>query len=150
MCRLIITFLFLFFTASVFAADLKISKAFLREPPTASKITSAYMTITNNSTQDDFLIGVRSSLAYPIQLHTTHIDANNIAKMSKKSRISILAGEAVNLQSGGDHLMLMGLQSELQIGQVYPLTLIFAKAGEMEIYFEVRGIADTLQKSHEH
>ncbi|MCU0274542.1 MAG: copper chaperone PCu(A)C, partial [Acidimicrobiales bacterium] len=52
--------------------------------------------------------------------------------------IDLPAGEAVALEPGGLHVMLLDLPAPLEIGQTYELTLTFEQAGEQTVTVEVR------------
>ena len=54
--------------------------------------------------------------------------------------LEIKPGETVELKPGGVHLMLMGLKQQLQQGQHVKATLVFEKAGKVEVDFSVAGL----------
>jgi copper(I)-binding protein len=69
-------------------------------------------------------------------LHQTTI-ADDVIHMEHMPRLEIPAGSQVILEPGGMHIMLMGLESELAIGDLVILTLRFERAGEVPIQAEV-------------
>jgi copper(I)-binding protein len=54
----------------------------------------------------------------------------------------------VKLEPGGYHLMLLKLKKPLVAGQRYKATLLFEKAGPIEVEFEVRAMGAGQQKGH--
>ncbi len=64
--------------------------------------------------------------------------------------LAIPAGATVKLEPGGFHLMLMQLKQPLTAGQRYKATLVFEKAGAVEVEFEVRAIGAGQKKGHGH
>jgi copper(I)-binding protein len=54
-------------------------------------------------------------------------------KMRPVKAIEVAPGEPAVLKPGGLHVMLMGLKAPLVKGQSFPLTLVFEKAGKIEI-----------------
>lgn len=108
--------------------------AYARAATPNAKAGAAFMMIMNHSDQDDRLIGASSEVAKKVELHT-HIDqGNGVMKMTHiEGGIAIAAGEMHMMQRGGDHVMLMGLNQSLIQGDTIKVTLVFEKAGEVEI-----------------
>jgi len=63
-----------------------------------------------------------------------------VMKMRPIASIDIPAGQAVALQPGGLHIMLVGLAKPLQSGHSFPLTLSFEKAGTRTVNVAVEKI----------
>ena len=57
-----------------------------------------------------------------------------------KDGIEIKPGQTVELKSGSFHLMMVGLKQQLQQGQRIKGTLIFEKAGPVDVEYQVEGI----------
>ena len=53
--------------------------------------------------------------------------------MKQVQSIALPAGEEVRLEPGGYHIMLMGLESPIESGDQYLITLEFEKAGPLEV-----------------
>lgn len=111
---------------------------YLRSSTPSSKSGAAFLELTNNSGQDDRLVGARSPLEGMIELHTHEQDANGVMRMREiEGGVVIPAGETHKFMRGGDHLMFMGMTAPLDQGQEIAVTLIFEKAGEVEIIVPV-------------
>jgi copper(I)-binding protein len=54
--------------------------------------------------------------------------------------LEIPAGQAVKLEPGSFHLMLMDLKRPLKEGDTFKATLTFAKAGSITVDFAIRAI----------
>lgn len=54
-------------------------------------------------------------------------------KMRRVDAIDLTAGSAHVLKPSGDHVMLMDLKEPLKEGDLLKITLIFEKAGEIEV-----------------
>ncbi len=119
-------------------------KAF--ETAKKAKVGGGYMAIENSSDSADVLIAVRVADIPRVEMHLSQTDANGVARMIKQEGgIPIPAGETVILQPGGLHVMFMGLGDKpFEAGQEVEATLVFQKAGELEIVFniEARSAAD--------
>jgi periplasmic copper chaperone A len=54
--------------------------------------------------------------------------------------VEIKPGETVTLKPGGVHLMLFGLKQQLLPGATVPVTLSFARAGQIAVVLPVQSI----------
>lgn len=115
---------------------IEIAHAFARATATTAKTGAAYFTIVNTGTSDDRLVAASSPIAERSEPHNT-IDDNGVMKMRPLADIEVRAGERVELKPGGMHLMLTGLKAPLRIGQSFPLTLNFEKAGTVSVMVAV-------------
>lgn len=95
------------------------------------------MLIRNNGTSPDRLIGAGSAVSEGITLHTTQLDLGRRV-MREVNEIAIPPKSLLSLEPGATHLMLTGLRQSLVQGQVFPLTLVFADAGDVPIEVRVR------------
>jgi periplasmic copper chaperone A len=111
------------------------------EPSRAAKSAGGYMTIVNSGTEADHLIGIETALAAKAEVHESKVDADGIGTMERALSVEIPAGETVELQHGGFHVMFMGLNGPLMEGEMQPATLIFEKAGRVEIDFMIEAPA---------
>lgn len=115
------------------AQDIQIEHQYARAASPIAKTGAAFMHIMNNGTHDDTLIAVRTESAKMPELHT-HIMENGVAKMREvEGGFFIKAGEAIALERGGLHIMLMGLTAPLLQGETISLTLVFEHTGEITI-----------------
>ena len=120
------------------AGGFAVSDAYLRSSMPSAKTAAAFLEITNNTGQDDVLIGVRSELAGKVQLHSHSAGADGVMRMGEiEGGVPIAAGESHVFARGGDHLMFMGLDAPLEQGREVAVTLVFEIAGEVEILVPV-------------
>lgn len=106
-------------------------------PPASAKSAAVYMAISNNTAEAERLIGVETPLAKQAALHTTEQGTGGVVRMIKLEGVDIPAGETVVLEPGGMHVMLMGLTGQVREGDMVPATLIFEKAGRVDLEFMV-------------
>lgn len=85
-----------------------------------------FLTLTDTGAPDR-LIGATTPVAATATLHRT-MDDHGIMKMLAVPTLDLPTGHPVALMPGGLHLMLTGLQRQLKPGEIFPLTLSFAKA----------------------
>ncbi|GAB5437535.1 copper chaperone PCu(A)C [Falsiruegeria mediterranea] len=120
---------------SAFAGDaIMIKDPYARSAGKAAKTGAAFMMIMNHGTEDDRLVDVKSDVAARVELHTHKENADGVMQMLHvEEGFAIPAGEMHGLQRGGDHVMFMGLNQPFVQGDMIPVTLVFEKAGEVEI-----------------
>lgn len=118
--------------------DLVIENPWARESVT--RTGAAYLTVRNDGSEDDRLIGVASEVAEEAELHTSVVE-DGVMRMRPAEAVEVPAhGEAV-LEPGGLHVMLVGLRAPLEEGGSFPLTLVFENAGEVEVTATIEDIA---------
>ncbi|TCZ63077.1 copper chaperone PCu(A)C [Roseicella aquatilis] len=98
---------------------------------------AGFLTLRNTGSTPDRLVGASSPAARTTELHT-HIREGEVMRMRPVPAIEIPAGQAVTLQPGGLHLMLIGLQQALDQGGSVPVTLRFERAGEVTVQLAVQ------------
>ena len=107
-------------------------------PADAGQASAAYLAITNGTPAEETLVGASTPVAGSAAVHQTTTDANGMTGMHEASLV-IPAGQTVQLDPGGYHLMLMDLTQTLTPGTTVPLTLTFEHAGPLQVQAEVRG-----------
>ncbi len=115
---------------------LSISDAWVRSSPSGDN-SAAYMTITNSGAADT-LMAAKGNVAMMIELHTVTNDNGMMNMHPAEGGVPIPANSTQMLKSGGFHVMIMGLTSDLTKGQTIQLTLTFQNAGAVVVPFEVR------------
>lgn len=108
-------------------------------PPTPPGVAMAagYLEIVNHGDQDDRLIGGEVYFAQELQIHQTVIE-NDVSRMRElKQGLVIPAGSTVKIEPMGIHLMFAKLAEPLIAGEGQSATLLFEKAGELEIEFAI-------------
>jgi hypothetical protein len=88
-----------------------------------------YLTIVDHGAPDR-LTGVSSPVADRAELHES-FSQGGVAKMRPVASLAVEQAKPVVLAPGGYHIMLMGLKQPLKQGDVFPVTLTFANAGEL-------------------
>ncbi|WP_281995789.1 copper chaperone PCu(A)C [Ruegeria faecimaris] len=123
-----------FATTAMAQETITLEDAYARSAGKTAKAGAAFMVIQNTGEADDRLVRAESEAAARIELHTHLIDANGVAQMTHvEEGFVIPAGGAHALKRGGDHVMFMGLVAPFEHGATVPVTLVFEKAGEVEI-----------------
>lgn len=87
--------------------------------------SAAYMMLTNFTDQDVALIGASSDVASAVEIHLSSMDADGTMKMEQQESVAIPAGAALELKPGSYHVMFIGLNEDLAVGDEVTLTLHF-------------------------
>ncbi len=93
-----------------------------------------FMNIKNNGKDVDQLIGARTDASSSVEIHEMSLE-NNIMKMRAIPEVQLPSGFEVTFKHGqanGYHLMLIDLKKPLKLGDKFPMTLKFKKAGECQ------------------
>ncbi|MBW4710469.1 copper chaperone PCu(A)C [Roseobacter sp. YSTF-M11] len=131
------------------AGDLVIDHPMAFETAKTAKSGGGYLTITNTGTSDDRLIAVRADFP-KVMLHTTE-EKDGVARMMHVDGIDVPAGGTVALKPGGLHVMFMGLNGDpFEVGEEVPATLVFEKAGEVEVIFSIEERTSGHKKKDDH
>ncbi|MFP4440124.1 MAG: copper chaperone PCu(A)C [Chloroflexaceae bacterium] len=94
--------------------------------------SAAYMTLVNGSATADALISAATDAAEVVELHTVIME-ENVMRMRPVEQIEVPANGETELRPGGFHIMLIGLQRDLNAGDGVELTLTFENAGEVTV-----------------
>ncbi|MBC7103851.1 MAG: copper chaperone PCu(A)C [Parvibaculum sp.] len=121
-------------------SEIAVSEVWARASVT--KTGAAYATIENRGGADDTLVEVLSPVAERVEIHYMTMDGM-VMKMRKLDALPVKAGESVALAPGGKHIMLIGLHGPLDEEAPVPLTLVFEKAGKIELTAPVRPAGGT-------
>ena len=112
-------------------AQVQISDAYARSTGQSGAV---FLTITNPDATDDRLLSATTDAAGMAMLHTSQMDANGVMSMPElPDGVVIPAGGSHALARGGDHFMLMGLTRPLAEGDTLRLTLMFERAGAVNL-----------------
>ena len=131
--------------AAVFGADIEIERAYARASIPNVSNSAAFFVIKNNSDKDIAITSANSDIAEKNELHT-HIKENKMMKMMKIEKLVVPAKSSLELKSGGDHVMLMGLKKELKAGDEISLELSFSDGDKKSIKVPVKDLASTMHK----
>ena len=131
--------------AAVFGADIEIEGAYARASIPNVPNSAAFFVIKNNSDKDIAITGANSDIAEKNELHT-HIKENKMMKMMKIEKLVVPAKSSLELKSGGDHVMLIGLKKELKAGDEISLELSFSDGDKKSIKVPVKDLASTMHK----
>jgi len=124
--------------------NLVITAPWARATPKGAPVGGGYLTITNNGSDPDRLIGGSfASAAGRVEVHEMTMEGGVMRMRPVAGGLEIKPGQTVTLKPGSYHLMFMGLKQQLKAGEAVKGTLEFAKAGKVEISYQVRAMGDS-------
>ena len=123
------------------AADHKIHvmEVWARATPPGAVVGATYFVVHNQGQQPDSLIGVQSPIADKAEMHTS-VMQGDLMTMEKLDSVPLNPDAPIIFKPGGQHVMLMGLDSPLVEGDSFPLTLMFENAGPIEAMVVILGM----------
>jgi len=122
------------------AGSLKISTPWARATPKGASVGGGYMKVTNTGNAPDRLVGGSTNISDRFEIHEMSMD-NGVMKMRGVGKgIEIKPGQTVEFKPGGYHVMFVGLKQPLTQGEPIKATLLFEKAGKVNVTFSVEGI----------
>ncbi len=117
--------------------DLTIGHPYAIETAATAKTGAGYLSISNGGGAPDRLIAIEAPFPR-VEIHTTETDAAGVARMLPVEGVEIPPGQTVTLEPGGMHVMFMGLGAPFVAGETVAATLVFEKAGRVEVEFNVQ------------
>lgn len=123
--------------ATITLGDLQLSEPFTRATLPNAPVGAGYVTILNTGETDDRLVSATSPAARDVQIHEMKMEGDVMKMAELADGLLIPAGSTVALMPGGYHLMFMGLTQSFVEGTTIPVTLVFEKAGTIEIALAV-------------
>jgi copper(I)-binding protein len=119
---------------------LEIVHPWTRATPKGASNGAAYATIKNTGSTPDRLVGGTVTGAARVEVHEMTMDGNVMRMRELKGGLEIKPGEAATLKPGGIHLMLLDLKAPLQRGKPVKGTLVFERAGTVEVQYDVEAV----------
>lgn len=136
------------------SGQLHIAHPWSKQVPPTSAVAAAFFDVMNHGVKNDTLLSAESPIASKTELHA-HIHEDGMMKMREVDKIEIPAKETQSLKPGGFHVMMFNLKQVPALGDRFPLTLNFEKAGSIEVEvavekatFQPAGQKDKQEKTH--
>ena len=126
--------------AQTTGGSISVEQPWSRATPNGAKTGAVYMTIDNKSGAADKLTGASSDVADKVQIHEMKVE-NGVMQMREiAGGLTVPANGSVVLKPGSYHVMLIGLKKPLTVGEKFPVTLTFAKAGNIPVTVAVQAM----------
>ncbi|HEY2873581.1 MAG TPA: copper chaperone PCu(A)C [Reyranella sp.] len=122
---------------------LEIDQPWARATPPTAPTGGGYLSVKNTGTTPDRLMSASSPAAGAVQVHQMKMEGSIMRMRELDGPLEIKPGETVTLAPGGLHLMMLGLKEPLKQGENVPLTLVFEKAGKVDVELAVVAMGAT-------
>ena len=124
------------------AGKLVIHHPWIRQPVAGASVAAGFTTIDNTGSEDDTLLKATVHGVPVVQIHEMKMEGETMKMSEMKDGLVIPAGKSVELKPKFSHLMMMGLKNTFMRGELVEGTFTFAKAGTVDVDFEVVGPGD--------
>lgn len=136
---------FALFAAPVRAHEYKAGDIILHHPwsratPPGAKVAGGFMVLKNTGASEDRLIAGTFEASKIVEIHEMKM-VNGVMQMRALEKgLPVPAGQSVTLKPGGYHVMFIDLKRPLTAGEKITGTLVFEKAGKVEVMFTIEAI----------
>jgi copper(I)-binding protein len=135
------------------AKDYKLGAIEIRQPwtratPATAQAGGGFLVIANTGTTADRLIAAKSPVAERVDVHEMKMDGNVMRMRAVEKGLEIPPGGTVELKPGGFHVMFTGLKAPFTKDGKVPLTLVFEKAGSIDVELPVEGMGASGPPAH--
>jgi copper(I)-binding protein len=139
--------------SAALAHDFKIGSIDINHPwtratPKGATVAGGYFKITNKGTQEDRLVGGSFAGAGRFEIHEMKMEGGIMKMRPLTSGIAIKPGETVEFKPGGYHVMFMDLKAPIPQGKDVKGTLVFEKAGKVDVEYTVEAVGATPKTEH--
>lgn len=132
------------------AGSLEIKHPWARATPKGAKVAGGFMRIVNTGSMPDRLIGGSSPAAGKFEIHEMSMDGGVMKMRPLPNGLEIKPGQTVELKPGSFHIMFMGLKQPFEKGQSVKGTLVFEKAGALEVEYVIEAVGSAPQGGGHH
>ena len=122
------------------AGPIKISQVWSRVVAKVVPSAGGYMTLTNTGTEADTLISGTVAIAGKVEVQRMTMTGGIMRMRRLDAGLTIKPGETVVLDPSGYHLMFLELTERPELGVPIKGTLVFEKAGEVDIEYQVEPV----------
>lgn len=114
---------------------IEIEKPYTLTAPKWMSARPAYMSIVNNSDQEDVMTGASTPFAKEVILQYTHDYGYGVKTMRplENQELKIPAQSIVHLKPGGIHLLMNDLKQPLELGMEVPIKLKFKNSPDLYV-----------------
>jgi copper(I)-binding protein len=128
---------------------LEIDHPWSRAVPKGATVAAGYMTIRNTGAEPDRLVSGSTPVASKFIVHEMSMDKGVMKMRPVQGGLEIKPGETVELKPQSSHVMITGLKQPIEKGKPFKASLVFEKAGAVEVDFSVEGVGATPAAAHD-
>jgi copper(I)-binding protein len=122
---------------------LTIENPWSRATPHSATVAAGYFVIANKGADADRLVSASAEIAGRVEIHEMRVDQGVMKMRPLAQGLDVKPGAGAKLEPGGYHLMFLDLKRALKAGERFKGTLVFEKAGAVEVEFAVQPMGAT-------
>jgi len=119
--------------------SIRIDHPWSRATPPGAPVAGGYLKIENIGTDPDRLVSMTSEIAASTELHESVVKDGVASMRLLDGPLEVPAGQTVEV-GAGNHIMFVKPVRTLKKGEEFKATLVFEKAGPIEVVFVVQGM----------
>ena len=100
--------------------------------------SAVYFVIKNNTSSDDVFMSATTDIAEAAEAHMSMQNDQGVVSMHPMETVPVPTGQDVAFKPGNLHIMLVNLNRDLKVNDVFTLKLRFQNAGEIKLQVEVK------------
>jgi copper(I)-binding protein len=127
--------------AAAVVGDISIFGPFTRATLPNAPVAGGFLSIVNSGDDIDRLVSAHAAISVETQIHEMAVESGVMKMRQLADGLEIPAGTEVALAPGGYHLMFMSLLQPINEGDLVAVTLVFEKAGEIQVDLIAGGLA---------
>jgi copper(I)-binding protein len=120
------------------AGSIEIVHPWSRPTPPSAPVASGYVKLTNGGTETDRLVEVTSPIAKSAEIHRSLVQDGVAMMRPLPEGVTIEPGATVDFEAERLHIMFIDPTRQLKDEEKFPATLVFEKAGSVEVEFAVQ------------
>lgn len=119
--------------------SIRIDHPWSRATPPGAPVAGGYLKIENTGTEPDRLLSVTSDIAARTEIHESQVKDGVASMRPMAGPLEVPPGQIVEV-GAGNHIMFVKPVRTLKKGDKFKATLVFDKAGPIEVVFVVQGM----------
>lgn len=120
--------------------ELSLTHPWTRATPKGSMMGGGFLTIVNGGASADRLVGGNLELAGRTEVHEMKMEGDVMKMRKLDAGLDIPAGATIELKPGSYHMMFFDLKQPLEAGTMVKGSLVFEKAGTVDVEFAVEAV----------
>jgi len=136
------------FAQSFKVGTIEVDHPWMRAMPKGADSTAGYFRISNSGPAADRLTGGSTTAASRIEFHEMTMTGGVMKMRPLPAGLEIKPGETIELKPSSFHAMFFGLKQPVKQGDHVKGTLMFEKAGALEVEYSVESIGAQQPVSH--
>lgn len=129
--------------------SLHIDHPWSRATPRGANVGAGYLVIENRGSTVDRFLSLSAEIAGRAEIHEMAVNDGIMRMRQLPKGVEIAPGMSAKFEPGGLHLMFLDLKRPLEKGERFKATLVFEKAGALEVEFVVEAMG-TAGQHHGH